>query len=127
MSFLKQLSVAVLSGFLLAVTSACGEDIPDLRGKWQGDYGDCCGLEVIMITQEAENAVATKVTGDEYVPAGQITWRASVKTGAGEGQVAGIGFDEPRFVLGELKIIDESTIRFLWYEIGAIEYRRLSE
>ena len=68
--------------------------------------------------------VATKITGDEHVPAGEITWRADLRTLQGEGQVADREFHRPRFVPGRLEIIRPDLIVFHWANVGTVEYRR---
>lgn len=96
---------------------------PDLSGVWRGYY-PCCGDEEILIAQSGERAVATKTIGDKYVPAGQISWRANVETGEGEGQLAQLGYTNPYFVPGTLEVVDKNTIRFTWSTEGTVEYYR---
>ena len=86
---------------------------PDLSGEWTGTY-PCCGEETIRIAQAGDTAIATKVTGDQYMPAGEETWRANVRTGVGQGRVAGVGFVNPSSVPGRLEILDRQRIRFAW-------------
>ena len=95
----------------------------DLRGEWIGRYPGHFD-EIVAITQHDTNVVATKVTGDEHVPAGEITWRADLATGQGEGQVAEREFHRPRFVPGRLEIINSDLIAFHWENVGSVEYRR---
>ena len=71
-----------------------------------------------------EFATATKVTGDDHVPAGQITWRADVATCDGEGQIAEHDFRNARFIPGRLFIRNRDHIRFEWFGVGAVEFRR---
>ena len=99
--------------------------VPDLTGNWVGYYS-CygCGNETISIAQSGNNVVATKVTGDNYVPAGEVTWKADVVTKAGFGKIAYWGYRYPRFVSGTLTIVDEDTIRFTWDGYGTITFNR---
>ncbi len=99
--------------------------IPNLAGNWSGYYS-CyrCGLEKITITQTGSDVVATKVTGDNYIPAGQITWKANVSDKSGEGQIAGWNFSNPRFVPGTLTIINDNQVRFTWNGYGTITFNR---
>ena len=50
-----------------------------LAGEWIGHYPGHFD-EVIRIEQEGDKVEAVKVTGDDYVPAGATTWRASLRT-----------------------------------------------
>jgi len=99
--------------------------VPNLAGNWVGYY-DCyrCGNETIAITQNGSEVVATKVTGDNYIPAGKVTWKANVSTLTGQGAVAQWGYRNPRFVSGTLTIIDANTIRFTWDGFTTITFRR---
>lgn len=95
----------------------------NLNGEWIGNYRQNFE-EVIRINQEGSHLIATKVTGDEYVPAEEVTWRANIETGKGEGQVAEYEFRNPKFVPGELTVVDDSNIVFTWHGVGSVEYRR---
>ena len=55
--------------------------VPNLTGDWIGNYTGHFE-EYIRIEQQDSFAIATKVTGDDHVPSGQITWRAAVVTGS---------------------------------------------
>jgi len=94
-----------------------------LEGEWIGDYRGHFE-EVIRIDLMQGQWVATKITGDENVPAGEVTWRADATTCQGEGQIAGQGFTEPRFVPGHLEVLSPDRIVFHWDEVGQVEYRR---
>lgn len=94
-----------------------------LEGEWIGNYHGHFE-EVIRIDSVQGRWVATKITGDENVPAGEITWRADAATGRGEGQIAGEGFTQPRFVPGHLEILSADRIVFHWKKVGRVEYRR---
>lgn len=94
-----------------------------LEGEWIGNYHGHFE-EVIRIDLVAGRWIATKITGDENVPAGEVTWRADAATGKGEGQIAGEGFTQPRFVPGHLEILSPDRIVFHWKKVGRVEYRR---
>jgi hypothetical protein len=87
----------------------------DLTGEWVGTYdfgpnGRERGDEVVRITQAEGTVVAVKVTGDVNVPAGQVTWRARLDTGQGEGQLAELGFVNPRFVPVRLQVLNPDLL-----------------
>ena len=95
----------------------------DLSGEWIGRYPGHFD-ETVLITQEGTRLEAVKITGDEHVPAGEITWRADLTTLIGEGQVAEHEFHHPRFVPGHLEVLGADLIIFHWENVGAVEYRR---
>ena len=96
---------------------------PDLTGEWIGRYPGHFD-ETVAITQTGTSVVAVKITGDEHVPAGEITWRADLATLKGEGQVAEREFHRPRFVPGRLEILGRDAVVFHWENVGSVEYRR---
>jgi hypothetical protein len=99
------------------------QDIPTFAGDWIGRYPGHFE-EVIHIQQDGPNLVALKVTGDENVPAGEVTWRANLLSRRGEGQIAEKEFRNPRFVPGRLVIHGSERIEFVWEKLGTVEYRR---
>lgn len=94
-----------------------------LAGEWVGHYVGHYD-EVIRIVQDGDEAKAIKITGDDFVPADEITWRANISTGYGEGQIAEREFRNPRFVPGRLKVLDRDRIVFSWFNCGEVEFRR---
>ena len=95
----------------------------DLNGEWLGFYTGHYD-EVVRITQDGDFVEAVKITGDEYVPAEEITWRASLRTGRGEGQIAEREFRNARFVPGRLKLAGPDKLIFVWENCGEVEFRR---
>jgi hypothetical protein len=95
----------------------------DLAGEWVGFFPGHYD-EVVRIVQEGDHVEAVKITGDDFVPADEITWRADVATGRGEGQIAEREFRNPRFVPGQLKVLDRDRIVFSWMNCGEVEFRR---
>lgn len=99
------------------------ETLIDLTGEWIGYYPSHFD-EVIQIRQTEHTIEAIKVTGDDYVPAGAVTWRADLRTGQGEGQVAEHGYRNPLFIPGKLQIVSDERIVFTWENVGSVEYRK---
>ena len=95
----------------------------DLTGEWIGHYPGHFD-EVIRIDQADETVEAIKITGDDYVPAGAVTWRANLRTLTGEGQIAEKEFVNPRFVPGRLTVVNEERIIFRWQNCGEVEFRK---
>ena len=58
-----------------------------LDGEWIGHYPGHFD-EVIRIHQRGDEIKAVKITGDDYVPAGAVTWQANLRTLEGQGQIA---------------------------------------
>jgi hypothetical protein len=95
----------------------------DLNGEWIGHYPGHFD-EVIRIDQNGDEVKAVKITGDDYVPAGAVTWRASLTTLEGEGQIAEKEFQHPRFVPGRLEILNPERLIFRWENFGEVEFRK---
>lgn len=102
--------------------NARGQEV-DLSGEWLGFYTGHFD-EVVRIIQSGDYVEAVKVTGDDYVPADEVTWRASLQSGRGEGQIAEREFRNPRFVPGRLRIESADRIVFTWEGCGEVEFRR---
>jgi hypothetical protein len=102
---------------------AMQEKQPNLTGEWVGHYTGHFD-EFVRIIQKGEKVEAIKITGDDFVPADEITWRANVLTGYGEGQIAEREFRNPRFVPGKLKVLNRDRIVFSWLNCGEVEFRR---
>jgi Cyclin D1 binding domain len=106
-----------------SVESSSMAERANLSGEWVGYYPGHFD-EFIRINQSGDEAEAIKITGDDNVPAGAVTWRANINTGIGEGQIAEREFRNPRFIPGKLTILSPERITFTWEECGQVEYRR---
>jgi hypothetical protein len=95
----------------------------DLNGEWLGFYTGHYD-EVVRIIHDGDYVEAVKITGDDYVPADEITWRANLRTGRGEGQIAEREFRNPRFVPGRLQVVSPDRLLFVWENCGEVEFRR---
>ena len=96
---------------------------PSFAGEWIGRYPGHFD-ETVLIRQSGSALEAVKITGDEHVPAGEITWRADLRTLRGEGQVADREFHRPRFIPGRLEILGLDLLAFHWEAVGSVEFRR---
>lgn len=144
-----------------------------LAGLWKGNYPNH-GDEMVRLHYQGDQLFATKVTGDEHVPAGEVTFRADLAAPAdslsedlgsagrsyggtsteavgvrvevlalsadgghepreveqfhGEGRIAARGFRHPHFVPGQLFLMDDDVIGFLWLPIGTfVVFSRVPE
>lgn len=141
-----------------------------LAGLWKGNYPNH-GDELVRLHYAGDTLFATKVTGDEHVPAGEVTFRADLATPfdasertlngnragggdeavgvrvevlsisssgghepreveqfAGEGRIAARGFRHPHYVPGQLFLMDDDVIGFLWLPIGTfVVFSRVPE
>ena len=95
----------------------------NLNGEWIGYYRGHYD-QVVKIVQNGDEIEAIKITGDEHVPGGAVTFRANLKTLQGEGQVAEKEFRNPCFVPGKLTIINPERIVFTWENCGRVEFRK---
>ena len=97
--------------------------VPDFSGEWIGRYPGHFD-ETVLIRQSGSRLETVKITGDDHVPAGEITWRFDLVSLLGEGQIADQEFCHPRFVPGHLEILRHDLIVFHWANLGSVEYRR---
>ncbi|KAI0348537.1 hypothetical protein BDW22DRAFT_1350773 [Trametopsis cervina] len=120
-------------------------DPSSLEGLWLGDY-DAHGVEVLWLTydQQANVVQALKVTGDQNVPRGAISWRIDIgeevpidtqekehsfrrasprRLYRGRGTVSPLGFYEEDTVLNLVGIVSTNTVVIEW---TALDPGRLS-
>ena len=135
-----------------------------LAGLWKGNYPNH-GEALVRLHYQGDTLLATKVTGDEHVPAGAVTFRADLttpyhestilETGSdelvgvrvevvsissegssqqkveryrGEGQIAARGYSHAHYVPGQLFLMDENVIGFLWVALGTfVVFNRVGE
>lgn len=97
----------------------------DPRGRWIGDYGPH-GPEEVEIVERGDLLVATKITGDPNVPAGEVTFevRLGWRRGDGRGRIAGVGFTDPSWVAGRFEFVDRDRFVFHWAGLGSVLFVR---
>jgi len=116
----------------------------NLEGLWVGKYGDH-GYEMVNVTYVGDKLIAMKVTGDNNVPKGEITFKADLSPNTvgqeeltpielsdvasrqwgqkhlsrfpGKGQVAAEGFTDNQYVDGQLILVGE-YFSFAWIPLG---------
>src|SRR5438094_3851122 len=93
----------------------------DLAGEWIGYYSGHFD-EVIWLTKDGDHVEAGKITGDDFVPAGELTWQADLRTGEAQGQFAEREFRHARSVPGKLVVLSPERIVFCWTGYGQGEY-----
>jgi len=88
------------------------EESKTIEGLWVAFY-EGNGYELIRITLDGDQAVATKLIGDTYIRTGEVTWKADVKTGVGQLQfAAGSNFQGRDWLSGTLKITNPDRLTF---------------
>ena len=117
-----------------------------LAGRWVGTYGPH-GEEEVVVTYDGSTLRGTKLTGDENVPAGQISFEADLSAqlprvvgGAGEAhvteriravmeshvpveaykgraQIAEKGFKRPQWIDGQLLLFQDGVFGFLFLQV----------
>jgi len=118
----------------------------NMHGLWVGKYGEN-GYEMVNITYSGDTLVATKVTGDQNVPRGEISFTANLSPRAqfqtmsglepielnaraarqwgkrylprhvGKGQVASEGYQNAQWMDGQLILVGR-FFSFAWVPIG---------
>ena len=83
----------------------------DLNGEWQAEFHDpgSVDIEKIMVVDYGNGLVATKITGDQYVPAGKVTFKGDYTAPVFTvmRQHAQSGYVNPSFGPETLTIIDK--------------------
>ena len=107
-------------------------DASSLAGLYTASYGSH-GPEVIEVRHTNGALTATKVTGDNHVPAGEWSWRADLPSSSilepgatldAKVQIAEAGFTNPREIGGTLKVGDDSSSLVLDMEDDSLVFKR---
>lgn len=101
------------------------QETKSIEGLWVALY-DNTWYELVRVQLNGDQAVATKLIGDIIVPGGQITWKANVKTGVGQVQVAHDGFIDPSWIPATLRVVspDRLTVTLPSYNL-VVSFRRV--
>jgi outer membrane protein OmpA-like peptidoglycan-associated protein len=111
---LRAITMALLiasAGQPLGAFAQSAQSSFDLNGEWKAAFtrgSSAAKVEHVMIREVGSTLTATKITGDEYVPAGKVTVRGSVhgNTVVAKQVCASLGFTDPTWVDTTLTITD---------------------
>lgn len=98
--------------------------LSDLCGEWIGHYRGH-PEQVIKFEMSGSWLIATKITGDDHVEGGMVTFKADLaNNGIGLGQVAEKEFKNSCWVAGQLVVIDKQHAQFTWNGYGTATFRK---
>jgi predicted RNA-binding protein len=132
---MKSILVSIVAAVLLV---GCGKSQDtDLNGKWLGKGYKCWGNldengeilildEEISISQDGDKVVATKITGDECVKAGEKTWEGKISGDWIEGVSYGRLPSSSKLESFKARIEIKSS-NLLYLEASGVEFVRILE
>jgi hypothetical protein len=113
------------------------QQLPNLSGKWLGKGYKCWGNldedgqplilnEIISISQDKDKVVATKITGDECVKAGEKTWEGKISGDWIEGVAYGRSPNSSKLINLKARIEIKSS-NLLYLDAIDVEFVRSDE
>jgi len=113
------------------------QQLPNLSGKWLGKGYKCWGNldedgqplilnEIISISQDKDKVVATKITGDECVKAGEKTWEGKISGDWIEGVAYGRSPNSSKLITLKARIEIKSS-NLLYLDAIDVEFVRSDE
>ena len=133
---MKSQLIAIVAAMLLV---GCGKSQDtDLNGKWLGKgytcfesldadgnpVGDVKSDQEISISQDGDKVVATKITGDECVKAGEKTWEGKISGDWIEGVIYGWAANSPKPIPHKARIEIKSS-NLLYLAPNGLEFVRI--
>mmetsp|Transcript_44874 Transcript_44874/g.62869 ORF Transcript_44874/g.62869 Transcript_44874/m.62869 type:complete len:126 (-) Transcript_44874:236-613(-) len=87
----------------------------NLVGFWLGDFGRH-GFEVLSLEQTENHLRITKITGDENVPGGEVSFEGDIEKDEATGllRVARKNFKNPSWVPATIQIHSNSSLTLHW-------------
>jgi hypothetical protein len=82
--------------------------------------------EIILISQDKDKVVATKITGDECVKAGEKTWEGKISGDWIEGVAYGRGPGSSKLITTKARIEIKSS-NLLYLDANGVEFVRIHE
>ena len=87
-------------------------DVTATYGTWVGFYPNS-GYEEIRVEQHGPHLVATKISGNHYVPSGSITWVVDLRTMECWGAVGNMNENRYNYIPAKLTVVGR-TIKITW-------------
>jgi len=120
-------NLALAAAILLAAQAAQAASVRyDLNGEWQAEFHnpDKVEVEKIMIVDYGNGLTATKETGDEYVPAGKVTFQGTYTSSPFQvqDQRAQKGYINPSWMPATITVLDKDHFNISYTGSGGIDH-----
>jgi hypothetical protein len=103
---------------------------PRLNGVWLADgYELPAGPVKVWLEQVGDKVTATKMTGNEYVPRGKVTWRGTYTAMKfpGEGADAVQAYKDPKWNNVQITVSDNDHLAVVWPNGWIVTYERATK